>query len=291
MSRTLAPALPRPADPGARAASLLPLFRRLTALSPSSIAWKNADPALAGVGDVDWVAPSETWEAIVSEVRAWAMHVGLGPVVVCRHVPDGMFVVALDAEREFFQLDVRSRATYRGATVFRAHDLVPMAEMDPRGFRTLRPGAEGLLKLVLKGVDRAGRPRAQNLRKECVLELMGQDAAGVRQAAALFGPVRGALVAAAEGCLAGRWNRPAVVAVELACRLKALRAPSVAVARARFRVQSMRRCPVVRASITGHRHPPAEYAEWLRRVVASHQTFGLDETTPAAHPDPDHGHE
>ena len=123
----------------------------------------------------------------MSEVRAWATHVGLGPVVVCRHVPDGMFVVALDAEREFFQLDVRSRATYRGATVFRAHDLVPMTEMDPRGFRTLRPGAEGLLKLVLKGVDRAGRPRPQNLRKECVLELMGRDAAGVRQAAALFG--------------------------------------------------------------------------------------------------------
>jgi hypothetical protein len=291
MSRTLAPALPRPADPGARAASLLPLFQRLTALSPSSIAWKNADPALAGVGDVDWVAPSETWEAIVSEVRAWATHVGLGPVVVCRHVPDGMFVVALDAEREFFQLDVRSRATYRGATVFRAHDLVPMAEMDPRGFRTLRPGAEGLLKLVLKGVDRASRPRPQNLRKECVLELMGRDAAGVRQAAALFGPVRGALIAAAESYLAGRWNRPAVVAVELACRLKALRAPSVAVARARFRVLSMRRCPVIRASIAGHRHPPAEYAEWLRRVAASHQTFGLDETTPAAHPDPDHGRE
>ena len=146
MSRTLAPTLPRPGIPGARAASLLPLFRRLTTLSPASIAWKNADPALAGVGDVDWVAPSETWDAIVSEVRAWATQVGLGPVVVCRHIPDGMFVLALDAEREFFQLDVRSRATYRGATVFRAHDLVPMAEMDPRGFRTLRPGAEGLLK-------------------------------------------------------------------------------------------------------------------------------------------------
>jgi len=291
MSHTLAPAPPRPADPGARAASLLPLFRRLTALSPSSIAWKNADPALAGVGDVDWVAPSETWEAIVSEVRAWATHVGLGPVVVCRHVPDVMFVVALDEDREFFQLDVRSRATYRGATVFRAHDLVSMAEMDPRGFRTLRPGAEGLLKLVLKGVDRAGRPRPQNLRKECVLELMGRDPAGVQQAAALFGPVRGAVLAAAESCLTGRWNRTAAVAVELACRLKALSAPSVAVARARFRGLSMRRCPVVLASIAGHRHPPADYAEWLRRVAASHQTFGLDDTAPAAHPVPNYGRE
>jgi hypothetical protein len=260
---------------------LLPLFRRLTALSPASIAWKNADPALDGVGDVDWVARSETWESIVGEVRAWAARVGLGPVVVCRHFPDGMFIIALDEDREFFQLDVRSRATYRGGTVFRAHDLEPMAEMDPRGFRKLRPGAEGVLKLVLKGVDRVGRPRARNLAKECVLELMREDAAGVRQAAALFGPARDALVSAAESYLAGRWNRPAVMAVEMACRLRALGSPGVALTRARFRVGSMRRCPVLRASIEGHRHPPADYAEWLRRVAATHQTFPVDDTTPA----------
>jgi len=273
MHQTLPPAVPPTADRHDRVAPLLPLFRALTALSPDSLVWKNADPALAGDGDVDWVAPPGCWDAIVERVRAWAAEGGLGPVVVCRHVPDGMFVIALRGGGEFFQLDVRSRATYRGGTVFRVQDLLPMTEMDARGFRTLRPGAEGLLKLVLKGSDRAGGQRTRNLQSERVLELISQDATGVRQAAALFGMARGALVAAAERFRAGGWSRPAMLTVELSCRLRALSEPRVAFGRARLRSASMKRCPVLRASIEGRRHPPANHTAWLRQVAESHEIF------------------
>jgi hypothetical protein len=109
----------------------------------------------------------------------------------------------------------------------------------------------------------------------------------VRQAAALFGPARGALASAAESYLAGRWNRAAVAAVEIACRLRALRSPRIALARARFRGLSMRRCPVLGASIGGHRYPPADYAEWLRRVAATHPTFSVGGITSDAHVDSD----
>ena len=178
---------------------MLPLFRTLTELSPSSLVWKNADTALAGIGDVDWMAPQITWASIIAQVRRWAAEAGLGPVIVCNHVPEGMFVIALDGYNEFFQLDVRSNASFRGATVFSAEDLVDMASMDPRGFRRLRPGAEGLLKLVLKGLAWGGRPRVAKLQSEGVLPLIVQDAVGVRDAAALFNPASNALISAAEG--------------------------------------------------------------------------------------------
>jgi hypothetical protein len=263
---------------------LLPLVRSLTALSPSCVVWKNADLALAGIGDIDLVASAGVWDSIVGQVRAWAVEAGLGPVVVCRHLPDGMFVIALNGEREFFQVDVRSRATFRGSTVFRVQDLAPMTEMDRRGFRRLRPGAEGLLKLVLKGLDRGGRPRSENLQSEGVLELIASDAPGVREAAALFRPVSNALMAGAECFRAGAWNRPAMLAVEIACRLKALSQPRVAFGRACFRAFHMKRCPLLRASIQGHRRPPLDYAGWLSRVAGTHPVFGLDASSPARGP-------
>ncbi len=265
---------PRSAAPRDCSALLLPLFRSLTVLSPVSAVWKNADSALAGIGDVDWMVPAGAWDAIIGQVGAWAAEAGLGPVIVCRHIPDGMFVIALDHDREFFQLDVRSRVTFRGATVFRAEDLESMTAMDPRGFRRLRPGAEGALKLVLKGLDWGGRPRPDKLRSEGVLELIDQDPVGVRQGAALFGLAGTALVAAAESYRGFGWDRRAMLTVEAACSLRALREPGVALARARFRAVHMKRCPVLQASVRGRRHPPADYAAWLARVEATHHVFG-----------------
>ncbi|HEV2085208.1 MAG TPA: hypothetical protein VGR09_09000, partial [Gemmatimonadales bacterium] len=179
-----------PLSPGAeisedRSSLLLPLFKSLTALSPNCLVWKNPDMALSGIGDVDYMAPEVLWSSIITHVRQWATAAGLGPVIVCHHLPDGMFVIALNGSNEFFQLDVRSRTSFRGSTLFSAEDLAQMAQMDRRGFRRLRPGAEGLLKLVLKGLTWGGRPRVGKLQSEGVLQLIDQDVVGVRQAAAL----------------------------------------------------------------------------------------------------------
>ncbi len=268
------------ADHRDRASVLLPLFRSLSALCPSSAVWKNADPALAGVGDVDWVAPAGVWDAIVDQVRTWAPTAGLGPVVVCRHLPDGMFVLALDGAREFFQLDLRCRATFRGSTVFRVEQLAAMTTMDPRGFRRLRPGAEGLLKFVLKGLDWGGRPRPRGLHSERVLDLLREDPTGVRQAAALFEPAADALILATEAFQNNRWHRSAMLAVELLCSAKALREPAVAMGRARFRAYDMSRCPVLQASIGGKRHPPPDYDAWLTRVGQAHEVYAAEPTSP-----------
>ena len=76
----------------------------------------------------------------------WAASQGLGPVVVCRHVPGSLVLVALDPSGgPFAQLDMRGSARLRGAPAFVAEALEPHMVMDPRGFRRLRPGVEGLL--------------------------------------------------------------------------------------------------------------------------------------------------
>lgn len=274
---------PPPAVEGShgRSGLLLPLFRALTELSTSSMVWKNADLALAGVGDVDWMAPQVVWPSIVAEVRRWADGAGLGPVIVCNHLPDGMFVIALNGHDEFFQLDLRSRVSFRGATVFGAEDLVQMARMDPQGFRRLRPGAEGLLKLVLKGLTWGGRPRLGKLQSEGVLPLLEQDAAGVRDAAALFKPASTALISAAGSFSRGNWDQSAMLMVEVACSVKAMTQPGDALRRARFRAYGMKRCPVIQASVNGFRRPPAkDYTSWLGRVSECHQVFTTDTNPP-----------
>lgn len=239
--------------------------------------WKNADTALAGVGDVDCIAPAAIWTSIVTQVREWATDVELGPVIVCNHWPDGMFVVALDGGNEFFQLDVRSKVSFRASTVFEAEEVAEITVMDTRGFRRLRPGAEGLLKMVLKGLGWGGRPREGKLRSEGVLQLISQDEVGVRKGAALFGPAGPALVSAAESYRQGGWNRAAMFGVELGCGLRALRRPALALRRVRFRSFEARRCPVLDASINGSRRPPGQNVDaWLARVSELHQVFASD---------------
>ncbi len=227
-------------------------------------------------------------------MRRWATAAGFWPVVACRHVPDAMFVIALDGANEFFQLTVRSRAIFRGATIFRADDFVSLTEVDPRGFRRPRPGAEGLLKLLIKGLDWGGRPRWQNLESEFVLELIGRDTNGVRDAAALFKPADLALVSATGTFRNGRWNRVAILAVELTCGLKALDQLSVGVRRARLRAYGRKRCPVIQASIGNGRRPPKDYSAGWSRVADSHEMSELhaakldripsDRTTAFRHP-------
>lgn len=257
----------RPAMPAERAALWLPLLRRLAASVPDAVVWKNADAALRGVGDVDLLAPAGDWDAVAAEFGRWAIRQGLESRTGCRHVPGGLFLMADDpVEGGVFELDVKARLTHRGATLLGPADLAPLAVVDGRGVRRLRPGAEGLLKLVMNGTHRTGAPRADRLRREAVADLLRRDPEGVELTARMLGPVRRPLVAQARRVVAGGWSRPAALAVESRCRARAVARPGVLLRRAWFRLAGTR-CAGLKQTLRSD-------SEARRRAFAVHPPVG-----------------
>jgi hypothetical protein len=255
----------------------LDLLRRLTLRIPRWMAMKSVESALTGEGDVDSVAPLEDWGSVEREFRRWASAHDLGPVVACAHVPYVLHLIALDPQRAlFFELDVNRRKIFLGSTLFYPHDLLPLSRIDERGFRRLRPGAEGLIKLVQNGAKRGGRPNWSGIRKKRIIELLREDPPGVREGALLFGRGSGAIFVAANSLLDGKWNGRAMLTVEGWCLLSGLCDPLALAARARFRIVSQR-CPVLRAVFQGGRQVPlatTERMNWLRDVAVSHSDTG-----------------
>jgi hypothetical protein len=250
----------------------VPLLNRLSAESADQCVWKNAEAGLTGEGDVDFVAPRSEWEGIRILVQSWAGEVGLGPVIVCRHMPNAEFFLTVDRSvPDFLQLDVRDRATFRGSTVFEPSDVAPLMEMDPRGFRRLRAGAEGLVKLVISGTGPGGRAKPKTLKKEKVLELLASDPNGMRDAAAsVFARVEKFVLAGADAVMQGRWNRRAMATVEASYVLKGATEPGTVVGRLRAR-RAKKDCEVMRTSLGGGRRIPGDVDVWLERVARSHR--------------------
>ena len=123
-----------------------------------------------------------------SEFLAWARELNLLPVALCRHIPGGRNLIAAPVgSKTFLELSIKHDKAFRGSTLFVLDDLLAMSEMDERGFRKLRAGAEGLLKLVLNGSKWLGRPNVEGLKAKHVRELLVSDPDGV---ASLFGRVR-----------------------------------------------------------------------------------------------------
>jgi hypothetical protein len=237
--------------------------------------WKNADPGLAGEGDIDFSAPREDWDGIIDRFIAWASERGFTPAVVCRHAPDTMFLLAVQPGAEgFLQLDVKSRVTFRGSTVFRAEDLGPMMRMDPRDFRRLRPGAEGLLKLVLRGLSAGGRPNPSGLQRERVAALIAEDPEGARRAAGFFGLAERALLAGMEALEAGKWNRPAMIGVEVRSLLRGAVEPATAWRRVRSRLSDRDRCKVLHVLRRQGRAVPVDLPAWLALVSRTDVVVG-----------------
>jgi hypothetical protein len=245
----------------------LPLLRRLAEVADDGGVWKNADDALKGTGDVDFTAPTQRWPAIVEEYRRWAMEIAVRPVIVCRHVPFTLLMVGMDGSRpELLQLDVRDRVTFRGSTVARARQLVDLMETDDRGFRRLRPGAEGLLKLVHKGLGAGGRAKWERLRRERVVELIRSDPIGSERAADLLGAP--GLLRGATALIQGRWDRSAMIASELLFAARAILEPSTVLRRLLYRLTEADRCPVVRATTRYGRRiqgPPDRWIDLAQR--------------------------
>jgi hypothetical protein len=253
-----------------RSSLWLPLLRRLSDASQNWVVWKNVDSALSGIGDIDAAAPAEDWVVIEEEFRRWAARGELGPVVVCHHIPGGLNLISIPPDfPSFLEVGVKDRRIFRGSTLFVADDLKPLMQMDPRGFRRIRPGAEGLFKLLLNGTRRGGLPNWEGIRDKHVLELLREDPQGMRMAAQLLGPAARPLVAGAEGAMAGGWNRGAMFLVDAWAVMRALRSPVVLLRRLRFRLYG-KDCPIVRAILTDHRRVPADREGWLRQVALTH---------------------
>lgn len=272
-----------------RSRAWLPLLRRLTERAPTWTAMKGIESALAGTGDVDSVAPTEEWAIVVREFRDWAEEYRLGPVVVCPHAPHLLHLIALDPqEAVFYELDVNRRKIFLGSTLFTPRDLFGLSLLDERGFRRLRPGAEGLFKLVQNGAKRGGRPDWNGIRRKRVIELLRADPVGVQEGARLFGAGRFPVLALAASLMRGRWNRVAMLAVEASSLARALLEPSGTAARIRFRL-ARKRCPVLRTVFEGERRVPKDRVAWLEEVSRSHTIYaagaatrGTSVTSPAA---------
>lgn len=257
-----------------RAALWTPLVQTLTRKFPDWTIWKNADAALAGSGDIDSAAPARDWDGIVVAFRRWARDCGLGPVIECRHPPRTMFLVALDESRStFLELDVLGRKYFRGGTLFRAEDLVPLSHVDHRGFRIIRPAAQALILLLCNGLRWGGRPNIAGIRKRHIAALLRTDVDGVREAAkCLHLPERSAL-AGVQGVVNGNWNRRAMLSIEGSALLRSFREPDVIASRLRFRAFSKKNCPLLRAIFYGDRVIPGDPERWLGEVRLDHRVY------------------
>jgi hypothetical protein len=235
--------------------------------------WKNIDSAFTGGGDVDTVAPGEDWPLIQNEFHMWAKGNGLGPVIPCPHAPFLLHLVALDPRAPndtFFELDINRRKVFLGSTLFVPADLRPLAGVYEQGFRRLRPGAEGLLKLVQNGTKRGGRIDPDGLRLKNIPQLLSEDWEGVQLTARLFKGAESAALRAARSVIDGGWDRKASMKIEALSLARAIKEPGSVAARLRFRVNK-RKCPVLRAVFESKRH--VDPGPWLEEVAKTHEVL------------------
>src|SRR5450759_357271 len=116
-------------------------------------------------------------------------------------------------------------STTNSEEVFVVEDLAPLVEMDTRGFRRVRAGAEGVFKLVLNGAKWGGRCNRTGLERKGVVECLAVDPVGVRLAAARFGSASGAVIELAERVIDGGWSTRAMLEIERQALLRAMLHP------------------------------------------------------------------
>lgn len=223
------------------------LLIRLTHASPRWAVSGNVEEGLVGEGDVDLVAPPAEWSEVEEEFRRWAGSNGFDPVISCPHRPGVLVLVAMgDPSTPVYKLEVLGYRHFRGARLYEAEDLVPAMELDPRGWRRLRPGAAALIKLLPNGVTWSGGLKWTGPKADRVLRLLRQDPEGVRLAAEAFHPMRRLVVASARAAGAGRWPRAGIIGLESWALTKGLLSPADTLSRVRFRTSSTRRCQLLR---------------------------------------------
>jgi hypothetical protein len=249
----------------------LPLLRDLTRSVPEWVVLKNLDSAFEGIGDVDTMAPPETWPAIEARFRSWARESGLSIVGVCRHNRRGPNLLALrDGDPYLFILDVKATRPWRFSTLVTASDALAFAEQDPAGYRRARTGLGAMIKLLFNGTGYDGRVRDEAMRTKHVREELRADPEGALLASRLVGAAAPALRRGIRAAIAGGWSRRDMLAVQAWCVARALAHP-IAFAR---QVQARRtlgtRCPSLRVSHRTGRRLPDDTAAWLVEFAATH---------------------
>ena len=234
---------------------------------------KNPESALSGKGDVDSLAPPSDWPGIQALFVDWARERGLGPVLICRHIPQGPHFITVEPDSPYILvLDVKERGTFRGSTIIDAWSLPPLSQIDERGFRRVRPGVEGVIKLCMNGVRRGGLPNEDALRVKKVAELLRSDPDGMRLGATLLGHAAPHLIKGVAALLDGGWDRGAMRRVELWSAARAVAEPRTAISRWWFVNIGAKRCPVIRLIRVADRRAPGDDPQgWLRSVATDHE--------------------
>jgi hypothetical protein len=247
----------------------IPLLRRLTLAEPAWGVWKNADRAVRGEGDIDSVAPRGAKAMLIHEFRRWARASRVGPVIVCEHSPETLVLVGCSGVEPTWLLQLDVYATV--ANVADASTLSALMETDSEGFRRLRPGAESLL-LLLDAARRGGRPPRNGHELERVGRLLLEDPDGAKLAASRLGVVGPAALAGATAVAANGWDRRAMLLLELAYILRALRDPRPRLRWLRFFLTARRTCPLLKTLADG-RVVRGELGSWLDEIRQTHRVY------------------
>jgi hypothetical protein len=247
----------------------LPLLRRLSETSYGWGVWKNADRAITISGDIDSVSPPSDTRALLGEFFSWASTNNLGPVFTCRHLPGSVLGVAIRDRRELVELQLCERAMFRGSTLFTARDVASLMMMDTRGFRRLRPGAEGLLLLFHNAMGRGGRPLLHGWKVDRLLRLMKDDPDGMEAATEVFGSVREEARRVARAALDGGWDRRSALQIELWAIARGLRDVRSFAARGIYSLSGGRYCALLPVLRRGRRLD-GDVDAWLERANRTH---------------------
>jgi hypothetical protein len=141
--------------------------------------------------------------------------------------------------------------------------------MDARGFRRLRPGAEGLLKLFLNGIAPDGHLNEARLPRERTRELLHEDPIGANEAAKLFGSAEKQVLELVEGFLAGQWDRTGMLRLQAHLRHRLILEPGVVVRRLWSRIGQKRKCKGIKLLLKAGQLRPGDRAA-LRRLAETH---------------------
>jgi len=254
-------------------ANWLPLLRRLTEACPTWLAWKNVDSALAGHGDIDSAIAEEEIPQAVELFTNWASNLECRHVFLCSHLGFKRLVFGVLPDGVLLELDLGLLMTFRGAIVWRAHELLPLSILDRRRFRRLRPGAEAALLLMFNGVQHGGRPDWKAIRAKEIPERLSADPQGyLLVARSLLGNRGFFLSRLARAVSHGRWDRPAALGLE-AVSLMAAPGGRGIVRRLGIRARRGRVCALTSAALNG-RHVRGDLEYWLKEAEIEHEVLG-----------------
>lgn len=251
-------------------------MRTLTARHERLVVWKHLERALRGRGDIDAAAPEPDVAAIAADAAAIApdtLHAQY--VVRCPHVPDRFLQFFVQPSRlpQLFELDICFQPSRGSARWADPVGLARLAAIESAGIRSLRPGAEAVVSIVLHGLSASGRNRLAGDEDDIVTRGLRIDLAGAREACAVLppAPARRHLHELVEALAAGRWDSRLARWAFLAFVRSGLGSPDFGARRLAFRARlaSGRVCTMVKvARYHGRRVPPDRLTWFLDQARA-----------------------